>query len=529
MKKRNVFIYLIIGLVFATSAAAVVFGIENSKLHQQLENSRNQTKSQIQVENFYQQAVTELSDSMRNLEVNLAKVSVSNDSQTQMRYLMKVESEADRALADLSMLPIGGEDVEKTSKFINQTSGYCMTLSAKLGRGEKLSDEEAANIEHLHKVALSYSNRFENILRNNNDASFTELFNSQENGGMYSGGADIKDKEDEIFDYPQLIYDGPFSDSVNKHTVDTSGQRMFAEEVMEKVKEQLSDFSITNVEHVGEANNETRVYIYRVTTGKAELTVHATVDTGQIVQFVSSDIEADNDEDPKDNSEQSLKSLRKGLGSAATLNSPISEFERVKNRKQGIRNPFKGVYDLIFKRKSIGHISSVSSDGGNEQEKKTLTDEDKQGYIATAQAIAKRLGFDVSPMWVSEPIDLCVYVNMCHVQNEYMIYPDMIMVSINTSTGEVNGMEAYAYLANHKVRRLPDKTGEDAAKDAVNKKLQIVSSKPVVIPFGSEEKFCFEFTCTFNGEKYFVYVEMVSNKEIEIKKIVDEGKGHMVM
>lgn len=520
MRKRSYVIFLVVGLAVAATASAIIFGVQNNQLRLELENSYNQTQSQIQVENFYQQAAQELGDSMRNLEVNLSKVANSNTSSTQMRYLMKVESESDRALADLSMLPLSGEDVEKTTKFINQTNAYCLTLSEKLGSGEKLSDEEIASIQHLQKVAKNYSHRIEKMLRDNKDSSLTELFNSEKNGGLYNTSSGNDEGEKETFDYPQLIYDGPFSDSVNKHTIDTSSTAMSVDEVEKKVVEYLSDYNIKEIKHTGDADNMAKVYIFSVTIEGGELNVHATVDKGMIVQF-SAYSEQDKDNQNQQNDNQSKTS---GLTGVSGL-----------GKRHDILRPFKGVFEL-FRLKPLQpkwSLMANNSDEAGKNENEAGTGENKEGKrqacIDEAIKMAAKLGYDVIPMWVSEPIDQCIYVNMCNKQGDFIVYPDLVMVSVDTATEKVNGIEAYAYLANHKERTLPTSANENSAKAAVSSKLEIMQSRLAIIPFGSSEKFCYEFKCANGNDKYFVYVDLETMQEIEIKKIINEETGHLVM
>ena len=58
----------------------------------------------------------------------------------------------------LAQLPINSNELENTSKFLNQVSDYSYSLSRKAIGGENLSQEDLNNIKQLHTYSLDLEN-----------------------------------------------------------------------------------------------------------------------------------------------------------------------------------------------------------------------------------------------------------------------------------------------------------------------------------------------------------------------------------
>ena len=90
-------------------------------------------------ENSYNQAFYELVDYVQNVENYLGKSLISTSQEHGAETLTNVWKEANLAQTYLSQLPISSNELENTSKFLNQVSDYSYSLSRKNINNESLS------------------------------------------------------------------------------------------------------------------------------------------------------------------------------------------------------------------------------------------------------------------------------------------------------------------------------------------------------------------------------------------------------
>ena len=121
---------------------------------------KKQTEYRQASENSYNQAFYELVDYVQNVENYLGKSLISTTPEHGAETLTRVWKEANLAQTYLSQLPISSNELENTSKFLNQVSDYSYSLSRKNINNESLSQEDLDNLKELHE----YSVNLENVL-----------------------------------------------------------------------------------------------------------------------------------------------------------------------------------------------------------------------------------------------------------------------------------------------------------------------------------------------------------------------------
>ena len=113
-------------------------------------------------------------------------------------------------------------------------------------------------------------------------------------------------------------------------------------------------------------------------------------------------------------------------------------------------------------------------------------------------------------------------VNFAAVQDGVLLYPDLIKVQVRADTGAIVGIESNNYLMNHRQRALeaPALTREEA-EERVSARLKIDRRRLCVIPLGSGERLCYEFSGSFGGGYYLIYIDAKTGEELEILKQID--------
>ncbi|MDD3831195.1 MAG: germination protein YpeB [Clostridia bacterium] len=156
---------------------------------------------------------------------------------------------------------------------------------------------------------------------------------------------------------------------------------------------------------------------------------------------------------------------------------------------------------------------------------------DEGNYRTIAQDAMKKLGFDVVAQWASKPVQGRVYVNLCYVQDNVIVYPDMVKVGIDVESKKVVGIESFGYLANHKERKLPRHFDQySKAISHLNGELVVdKANQCVIVDDCQNEYFCYEFICMYGGDTYYVYIDAQDYSEREILKVITAVEGDYTM
>ena len=123
-------------------------------------------------------------------------------------------------------------------------------------------------------------------------------------------------------------------------------------------------------------------------------------------------------------------------------------------------------------------------------------------------------------------------INYAYVQDDVVMYPDLIKVKIALDDGEILGMEATGYLNNHVTRDLAQNIiSEEEASATLNSNLEILSVGMAVIPLEDEniEVYCYEFKGTVEGKEFLVYINAETGEEEEILVILETEGGTLTI
>ena len=122
-------------------------------------------------------------------------------------------------------------------------------------------------------------------------------------------------------------------------------------------------------------------------------------------------------------------------------------------------------------------------------------------------------------------------INYACVQDGVLLYSDLIKVWVNVQSGEVTGIEATNYYMSHVPRELPAPTvTQEQAAYALSTAVQVESVRMALIPLTlQDERLCYEFKCTFDGDYYIVYVNALTGMEEQVFLVLDSESGQLVV
>ena len=205
-------------------AALTVFGLWQFGRAKKLEYAQDMA---------YRQIFTEFTGYVDDVQTQLMKSRLVSDPGRLVDLSGELYRSAAAAKASLCSLPLGEVSVARTAEFLSQVGDYAHSVSMRVLKGGEMTDGELDTIAGLSKYARELQSGLDNLLTemNNGNLSLSRESARRLNGGATALAGSMADLEEEIHDYPSLVYDGPFSQHVmNKSPVWLEGRADVSEE-----------------------------------------------------------------------------------------------------------------------------------------------------------------------------------------------------------------------------------------------------------------------------------------------------------
>lgn len=265
-----------------------------------------------QLEYVYQRNLYELTDNVNNIESNLGKLKVSTDAQLQERYLASLVALANTAQNNIATLPIEHNSISETTKFVNQLSGYSLILQQNLAKGKDLTLDDFDQIENLHTASKNIKYELNRLsLMISGGYSIVDNI-ADPNQSVSNFNNEFSGLNNEINDYPQLIYDGPFSESTtNKEVKGLPDTEINKEEALNKVKDWFPDGKVTENGQTTGGTFDT--FDFKITQNNDIFYAQVTVKGGILLQL-NSGYEAGEAKKTEDESRTIAENFAKNLG-----------------------------------------------------------------------------------------------------------------------------------------------------------------------------------------------------------------------
>ncbi len=215
----------------------IVTGYYAFKLREEYNNATN---------NNYTEAFSNLVNYVNSVENYLGKAMISKSPEHSAQTLTQIWRDSNLAIVYLSRVSLDNEGLSQTAKFLNQVSDYSYSLSKKNINGEGLSDDDFKNLETMY----NYSIDLENTLNQLSEEIYNGTINwdslKTNSGSKFAQSVDsvsvFSNIDDNLNEYEGLIYDGAYSDHVNKsEKLGLTGNDISEEEARNKAKEFFGD------------------------------------------------------------------------------------------------------------------------------------------------------------------------------------------------------------------------------------------------------------------------------------------------
>lgn len=266
--------------VVSTVAASAIVGLSVA-LYFSEERYYTQMTYQRQMESVYSRSYYDLQNGANDLDVKMRKLNAASTNEKQQSLLYEVWSTANLAESNLAVFEGADEGVMKAQKFMNQLGDYSHYLALKLADGERLNANERETLNKLGglvgvlKEALNgVQNELDNgrlfIADNGLIDGFTEAFSSFSDPSM---------------EYPEMIYDGPFSDALqNREPKGLTGEEISESEGKEKLMRYFGK-EVNEINYIGETKGDIITHNYSFNLGTNSAFAQISKKGGRLVAF----------------------------------------------------------------------------------------------------------------------------------------------------------------------------------------------------------------------------------------------------
>lgn len=165
------------------------------------------TENKARLDDYYFEALSELSDEVDETVLNLSKLTLSLSKGSTAVELNALSRHSAGAACALSRLPIDCEKTYSAMKLLNQITDYAASYDFSLARGMK-TDGYVESAMAFKKAAETLQERVDEMMRLSVEKGEIDCSNFSPEIASLGDEA-----QHETPDYPEMIYDGPFSDS----------------------------------------------------------------------------------------------------------------------------------------------------------------------------------------------------------------------------------------------------------------------------------------------------------------------------
>lgn len=256
---------------------------------------RQKTDYHVYLQNQYHRMFYELIDHVETIEVDLAKAMVADSPRQNMLLFSDVWRQAFSAQEKLNQLPVSHLTLNNTSKFLTQVGDYGYSLTRKNADGTPVSTDDQTNLEQLHTYAGYLTVELQK-LRNQIQENNISLAGLGREGNYIFARASNKMPERELtrieqqmVDYPTLIYDGPFSEHIQGiKPKGLTGENIDYERAVDVARDFLEEIDVEKINKLSNGNGDIKTYgLEVITTDQDRLYIDISRKGGHVVWMLN--------------------------------------------------------------------------------------------------------------------------------------------------------------------------------------------------------------------------------------------------
>ncbi|HKL74008.1 MAG TPA: PepSY1/2 domain-containing protein [Clostridia bacterium] len=272
-KARKLIILIGVMLLVAVIALSVALGIIESK----------RRDANTNLNNLYEKSYTETITSLDNISTKLSKVTVLSGVQLRQQLLNDIWRECGIASTNLSQMAESSDNLNEAIKVLNQIGDYCQYLGRKITTTQ-LSETEIGHLDSFSSTITHLNTSLSSVQENlvQGDKIDSSILSNLSAVTETIGKIDYTS-----VDYPELIYDGPFSEGLDNPETKFLNDK---EEISEtRGTELIAQYfaGCTDISSGGETAEPIPSYIYSFKYNGKDGTAYLSKLGGYVVQFDS--------------------------------------------------------------------------------------------------------------------------------------------------------------------------------------------------------------------------------------------------
>lgn len=252
-------------------------------------DSRNTLNaSRMALEYSYRRALNDLTDYVTGMRSTLQKAPYVNTSVMQNTVSTKLLEQSGGAKAAMAVLPFSQEKTDKISRFLSQAGDYALSLSRRSAAGQSQADQDLENLTALEEYAGKLSDALQKAQArlSTENLSINKITSELSNVDGLDELPSLDDDFDEVAEafaqFPALLYDGPFSDHIQRREpLFLQNEREISREEAAEKAAAFLNCSSDELEFKGEGGSQLPVFSF--THGDSH--VNITKAGGQIAYF----------------------------------------------------------------------------------------------------------------------------------------------------------------------------------------------------------------------------------------------------
>ncbi len=256
--------YILSLVLVAAVAGAGIWGYNQSE---------EKDKYYTLLNNQYQRMFYDMTASVESITTDLSKLMVSSQTRENVVLYSNIWQNAYNAQEKMSQLPVRKSETKKLEKFLNQLGDYTFAMAKMSINGEPLGEKEVGNLEKMHNYAMDLGQELhdlqekalegtvlKNELNRKVDDELKEA-NKEQNPIQLK----FQKFEERMIEYPELIYDGPFSEHVIEGMRPRlQGDKISEKEASKKVVEFLGGGKVDKVESTTDGRGRIDTFSFEV-------------------------------------------------------------------------------------------------------------------------------------------------------------------------------------------------------------------------------------------------------------------------
>ncbi|AGL03871.1 germination protein YpeB [Desulfoscipio gibsoniae] len=423
---------------------------------------------QTAVNNNYQRAFYNLADHVQTMEVLLGKSLVLAGPEKNVQFFDEIWQQSNQALDSLTQLPVGDAILGRTAKFITQLGDYSNTLARQVAEGKPLTREQWDTVNRLYEQSSSLNKELNKIHNSIADGTLN----------LY---------ELAISSSNRLAREGQKLASGNFQTMDRQ---------MQAYPTLIYDGPFSDHMEQGRARGVTGKNVTQAKARSIAMQYFDNPGDENVLAQVTGEV--------KGNIRAYRVEIARRQGGAVVGEPTVADVSVQGGHLIWMVTP-RNVAEAVW---SIDRARSRAED-----------------YL-------RDHGYENTQISYHQRNDNTVTFNYALKQDDIIIYPDLVKVTVALDNGQVVAMDARGYLMSHHKRNLDKpKLTEREARVMVSERLKIDGTgRLAVIPVGVEKEILtWEFRGTQGGETYLVYINALTGDEENVLRLVNTDDGELTL